>query len=81
MLSFIKEFDKKVKKMKGVTSKMVPPSFWVSIGNYAVNYIVSGSYYRAIPQGRITCLAGPSGSGKSFLLCYAVPTNSGSHCW
>jgi RecA/RadA recombinase len=81
MLSFIKEFDKKVKKMKGVTSKMVPPSFWVSIGNYAVNYIVSGSYYRAIPQGRITCLAGPSGSGKSFLLCNLLKSAQEDGCF
>ena len=81
MLSFIKEFDKKVKKMKGVSSKMIPPSFWVSIGNYAVNYIVSGSYYRAIPQGRITCLAGPSGSGKSFLLCNLLKSAQEDGCF
>ena len=69
MLSFIDEFSKKVEKMDGVSGDMIPPTYWVGIGNYAVNKIVSGSYYRAIPQGRITCLAGPSGSGKSFLMC------------
>jgi RecA/RadA recombinase len=69
MLSFIKDFNKKMEKMENVSTSLAPPEFWTSIGNYAVNYIVSGSYYRAIPQGRITCIAGPSGSGKSFLIC------------
>lgn len=69
MLNFIKEFSKKLDKMENVSTTLAPPSYWVGIGNYAVNFIVSGSFYRAIPQGRITCLAGPSGSGKSFLMC------------
>lgn len=81
MLSFIKEFDKKVKKMAGVETKMIPPSFWVGMGNYAVNNIVSGSYYRAIPQGRITCLAGPSGSGKSFLMCNLLKSAQEEGCF
>ena len=37
-------------------------------GNYAINRILSGSLLKGIPQSRVTILAGPSGSGKSFLL-------------
>ena len=45
-----------------------PPSHWYTTGNLAVNKIMSGDYYRGIPQGRVSILAGPSGAGKSFLL-------------
>jgi RecA/RadA recombinase len=68
-LSFLKDWRKKLDKMEDVITSFDPPQFWYSTGNYAVNKAVSGSYTKGIPQGRITCLAGPSGSGKSFELC------------
>lgn len=73
MMNFLKDFDKRVKKLP-VSTVMTPPQYWTGIGNYAINRIVSGSYKRAIPQGRITCLSGPSGSGKSYLLCNLLKT-------
>lgn len=81
MLSFIKDFNKKMEKLDNVSTSLAPPQFWTSIGNYAVNYIVSGSYYRAIPQGRITCIAGPSGSGKSFLICNLLRQSQQDWCF
>jgi len=68
-LSFLKDFRKNLEKMEDVITSFDPPTFWYSTGNYAVNKAVSGSFYKGIPQGRVTCLAGPSGSGKSFELC------------
>ena len=68
-LAFLKQFKKDVAKMETVTMDFSAPSFWYSTGNLAVNKIIAGSFNKGIPQGRITCLAGPSGSGKSFLLC------------
>jgi recombination protein RecA len=68
-LAFLKNFRKKLEKIQDVTTSFGPPMFWYSTGNYAVDKAVSGSFLHGIPQGRITCLAGPSGSGKSFLLC------------
>lgn len=41
----------------------------ITRGSYAVNKVLSGSFTRGVPQGRVTVFAGPSGSGKSFLTC------------
>lgn len=53
--------------METVTTDFGPPRFWYSTGNLALNKIISGSFKKGIPQGRVTCIAGPSGSGKSFI--------------
>ena len=66
-LSFLKDFKKHLSKMENIVTDFGPPKFWYSTGNYALNKIISGSFYKGIPQGRITALAGPSGSGKSFI--------------
>ena len=68
-LSFIKKFHNATDKMENVTSSSEPPRYWYSSGNYVLNYISSGNFDHAVPQGRITALAGPSGSGKSFVAC------------
>jgi recombination protein RecA len=69
-------FDKFVKssKIKGLQqatvlkdSPYVNVSDWISTGSYALNKVLSGSYFKGIPSGRITGLAGPSGCGKSFI--------------
>jgi len=41
---------------------------YIDTGCLALNGIVSGSLYGGVPQGRITGLVGPSGSGKSLIL-------------
>jgi RecA/RadA recombinase len=60
-LDFLRDFRKKLSKMEDVITDNSPPAFWYSTGNYAINKAVSGSYTKGIPQGRVTCLAGPSG--------------------
>lgn len=40
---------------------------WISTGSYALNKVLSGSYFKGIARGRITGLAGESGAGKSFV--------------
>lgn len=72
MLDFLKDFEKDVAKIDGVGGSSKPPRHWYSIGNYVANRIISGSFYRGIPQGRITGLVGPSGAGKSFLLANLI---------
>lgn len=67
-MSFLADFDKDVAKIEGVTGKSIPPKNWYSFGNYVLNRVMSGSFRRGTPQGRITCVAGPSGSGKSFVV-------------
>lgn len=66
-LNFMKEFQKELSNMEGVGVSSAPPRYWYSSGNYVLNKIISGSCNRGIPQGRITDIAGPSSSGKSFL--------------
>lgn len=71
--SFLKDFRKKIDKMGGnISTAFQPPKKWYSTGNYAINRILSGSYIRGYPAGRLTALAGPSASGKSFLTCNAI---------
>lgn len=71
-LSFLKDFKKTVEKMDSIVTDFSPPKFWFSTGNLALNKRISGSFYRGLPQGRITCFAGPSGAGKSFILCNSL---------
>lgn len=68
MLPFLTKFKKELAKLENVSTEFRPPSHWYNTGNYAVNKILSGDFYKGIPQGRVTILAGPSDTGKSYLL-------------
>jgi RecA/RadA recombinase len=63
----LKAFEKDLENMDDVGTSALPPRYWYSTGNFVLNRIISGSFFRGIPQGRITDLAGASGAGKSFL--------------
>lgn len=65
---FLDSFEKDVSKIKGVVTIDEPPRYWTQFGCYAINRIMSGSFFQGIPQGRITAICGPSSAGKSFLL-------------
>jgi|TARA_Y100000287_G_scaffold180690_1_gene175873 RecA/RadA recombinase len=43
------------------------PTDWVSTGNHTLNYLISGDFNKGVPLGRVTMLAGESGSGKSLI--------------
>jgi len=43
------------------------PTTWISTGNYALNYSISGDFNRGVPLGKVTMFAGQSGSGKSYI--------------
>lgn len=67
-LAFQDKFLKTIKKASNtITDVQEPPRYWYSTGNYVLNRIMSGSYQRGIPQGRVTILGGLSGAGKSYL--------------
>ena len=59
-LSFMNDFDKEIDKA-GISSEDTPPKYWYSIGNFVLNKIMSNSFQRGIPQGRVTAIMGPSG--------------------
>lgn len=69
---FFAAFEKELEEMPGVGTSALPPRYWYPTGNFVLNKIISGSYFRGIPQGRITDLAGSSGAGKSFLAANLV---------
>lgn len=68
-MKMLKGFRTDVAKIEGVTSEGKPPSYWTTSGNYVLNRILGGSFKKAAGQGRMVGLVGPSGSGKSYLLC------------
>lgn len=81
-MAFIKSFDKEIANISGVGTSSQPPRYWYSTGNYVLNRIISGSFFKGIPQGRVTNLAGPSSSGKSFLAANLVRSaqQAGAFC-
>ena len=64
----ISKFRKSItKSISGVGFGFNDPTDWVSTGNYALNYLISGDFYKGIPLGKVTVFAGESGSGKSYI--------------
>jgi recombination protein RecA len=55
------------KSITGISTGFNDPRTWVSTGNYCLNYLISGDFYRGIPLSKVTCFAGESGSGKSYI--------------
>lgn len=70
--NFLAAFQKDLEGIDGVGTSSQPPRYWYGFGNYVLNKIMSGSFYKGVPQGRITSLAGSSGAGKSFLAANLV---------
>jgi len=66
-LSFLEKFKKDLSKVQTVNIGIARPDEWLSTGNYALNYAISGDFARGIPLSRISLWAGPAGSGKSFI--------------
>jgi RecA/RadA recombinase len=64
----ISKFRKSItKSIEGLSIGYNDPTDWVSTGNHALNYLISGDFNRGIPLGKVTVFAGESGSGKSFI--------------
>ena len=55
------------KSIAGVSSGFNDPTDWVSTGNYALNYLISGDFNKGVPLGKVTVFAGESGAGKSYI--------------
>lgn len=80
-MKFLEGVTKDLEKSGIHVGASEPPRYWTSTGNYVLNKIISGSFNRGIPQGRITSFTGPSGAGKSFLVanCVREAQKAGSH--
>lgn len=64
------------KSISGISAGFHDPTTWVSTGNYALNYLISGDFQKGIPLGKVVCLAGESGSGKSFIASGNIVRNA-----
>jgi len=55
------------KSITGMSSGFNDPTDWISTGNYALNYLISGDFKKGVPLGKVTVFAGESGAGKSYI--------------
>ena len=55
------------KGIPGLSIGFSNPKIWISTGNYSLNYRISGSFFKGIPLGKVTVMAGETGSGKSYI--------------
>lgn len=64
----ISKFRKSItKSITGLGIGFNDPTDWISTGNYALNYLISGSFDKGVPMGKVTVFAGESGAGKSYI--------------
>ena len=64
----ISKFRKSItKSIDGLGIGFNDPTDWISTGNYALNYLISGHFDRGVPLGKVTVFAGESGAGKSYI--------------
>jgi len=68
LAGIIKNSSNSIKKMTGVSIGFHDPDTWISTGNYALNYLISGEFHNGIPLGKVTVFAGESGAGKSYIV-------------
>jgi RecA/RadA recombinase len=56
------------KSIKGMSSGFNDPQDWISTGNFALNYLLSGDFRKGVPLGKVSVFAGESGAGKSYIV-------------
>jgi RecA/RadA recombinase len=55
------------KSISGMSAGFNDPTDWISTGNFALNYLISGDFHKGVPMGKVTVFAGESGAGKSYI--------------
>ena len=64
------------KSVPGMSVGFRDPDTWISTGNYCLNKLISGDFYKGIPLGKVTVLAGESGAGKSYIASGNIVKNA-----
>ena len=64
------------KSITGMSAGFNDPTDWVSTGNYALNYLISGDFRKGVPLGKVSVFAGESGSGKSYICSGNIVRNA-----
>ena len=63
----VSKFRKDItKSIDGLSVGFHDPTDWISTGNHALNYLISGDFDKGVPLGKVTVFAGESGAGKSY---------------
>jgi RecA/RadA recombinase len=64
----VTKFRKSItKSIQGLGVGFNDPTDWISTGNYALNYLISGDFNKGIPLGKVTVFAGEPQAGKSYI--------------
>jgi len=73
----VTKFRKNItKSIDGLGIGFNDPTDWVSTGNYALNYLISGDFNKGVPLGKVTVFAGESGAGKSYFASANIVKNA-----
>jgi RecA/RadA recombinase len=73
----ISKFRKDItQSIDGLSIGFNDPTDWISTGNFALNYLISGDFNRGIPLGKVTVFAGESGAGKSYICSGNIVKNA-----
>ena len=73
------------KLIKGITDKLnIPtgfsdPKIWIDSGNYALNRLISGDYFKGVPLSKVTMLVRGQVSGKSLIAASVMKTAQKQH--
>jgi RecA/RadA recombinase len=75
----VSKFRKSItKSIDGLGVGFNDPDTWISTGNYTLNYLISGSFDRGVPLGKVTVFAGESGClPESAKVVIKSPTTEG----
>lgn len=73
----VSKFRKDItKNLNNISLGFHDPETWIDTGNYALNYTISGDFTKGIPLGKVSILAGESGSGKSYIASGNIVKNA-----
>jgi recombination protein RecA len=73
----VSKFRKDItKSIDGLSIGFNDPTDWISTGNFALNYLISGDFNKGIPMGKVTVFAGESGAGKSYICSGNIVKNA-----
>ena len=77
----MKPFDltklrKAITKNHNLSDGFHDPEVWIDTGNYAINYLISSSFFKGVPLGKVSVFAGESGSGKSYIVSGKIAQNA-----
>ena len=73
----VSKFRKEItKSIEGLSIGFNDPTDWISTGNFALNYLISGDFHKGIPLGKVTVFAGESGAGKSYFCSGNIVKNA-----